>query len=238
MKLLKKIFVLFQNFLWIYGLLNGVAASFELSPFLRKIKKINTLIDIGSNKGQFILLCLKFFPSLTIYSIEPIKEILERQRNFFKFRKSIFFFNFGIGNKNKNLNFYITERMDSSSFLTINKSDNFNKNYSVKEKRSIKIRQLDQILKNKILIKPTLIKIDVQGYELEVLKSAKKILSKTDFILLEVSKNKMYNKQPLEREIINFLKKKNFIIKKKSNWIKIKNTKFMQRDILFKRKIN
>ncbi len=92
MKLLKKIFVLFQNFLWIYGLLNGVAASFELSPFLRKIKKINTLIDIGSNKGQFILLCLKFFPSLTIYSIEPIKEILERQRNFFKFRKSIFFF--------------------------------------------------------------------------------------------------------------------------------------------------
>ncbi len=128
--------------------------------------------------------------------------------------------------------------MDSSSFLTINKSDNFNKNYSVKEKRSIKIRQLDQILKNKILIKPTLIKIDVQGYELEVLKSAKKILSKTDFILLEVSKNKMYNKQPLEREIINFLKKKNFIIKKKSNWIKIKNTKFMQRDILFKRKIN
>ena len=128
--------------------------------------------------------------------------------------------------------------MDSSSFLTINKSDNFNKNYSVKEKRSIKIRQLDQILKNKILIKPTLIKIDVQGYELEVLKSAKKILSKTDFILLEVSKNKMYNKQPLEREIINFLKKKNFIIKKKSKWIKIKNTKFMQRDILFKRKIN
>ena len=71
-----------------------------------------------------------------------------------------------------------------------------------------------------------------------MLKSAKKILSKTDFILLEVSKNKMYNKQPLEREIINFLKKKNFIIKKKSNWIKIKNTKFMQRDILFKRKIN
>ena len=53
MKILKKIFILLQSKLWFYGLLNGVAANIELKNFLKKINSINTLVDIGSNKGQF-----------------------------------------------------------------------------------------------------------------------------------------------------------------------------------------
>ena len=235
MKFLKKIFILSQSFLWIYGLFRGVAANIELLPLIKKIKKINTIIDIGSNKGQFVLLCFKYFPKAITYSFEPIKELVKKQKNFLHFKKKIFFFNCGIGSKNKDLNFLITKRTDSSSFLTINKLNNYNNDYFVKEKRNIKIRKLDQILKNKKLKKPILVKIDVQGYELEVLKGAKKILSNIDFLLLEVSKNRMYNKQATEKEITNFLKNKKFKISKSLEWSKIKNTKFMQRDILFKR---
>ena len=238
MKFIKKIFILFQNFLWCYGLFKGVAANIELLPFIKKIKNINTLIDVGSNKGQFVLLCIKFFPNLLIYSFEPIKEALIRQKNLLNFKNNIYFYNTGIGNKNKIINFFITNRADSSSFLTINKSKNYNKNYYVKEKRKIKIQKLDQILNNKKLIKPVLIKIDVQGFELEVLKGSKKTLPNIDYLLLEVSKNQMYNKQAIELEIINFLKKEKFIIMESSKWKKINNTEFMQRDILFKRKIN
>lgn len=236
MKFLKKIFILSQNFLWIYGLFKGVAANIELLPLLKKIKKINTLIDIGSNKGQFILLCLKFFPNPTVYSFEPIKEIFEKQKNFFEFKKKIYAFNFGIGNKNKNLNFFITKRKDSSSFLTYNGSSRHNRDYLLTEKRNIKIRKLDQVLKNKNLIKPILIKIDVQGYELEVLKGSREILSKIDYLLIEVSKNRMYNNQATEKEIVTFLKNKKFTMLKSLKWMKIKNTQYMQRDILFKKK--
>lgn len=236
MRFLRKIFILSQNFLWIYGLFKGVAANIELLPLIKKIKKINTLIDVGSNQGQFILLCLKFFPNPTVYSFEPIKEIFERQKNFFKFKKNFFIFNFGIGNENKNLNFFITNRKDSSSFLTYNGSSHYNRDYLLTEKRNIKIRKLDQVLKNKNLIRPILIKIDVQGYELEVLKGSKKILSKIDYLLVEVSKNRMYNNQATEREIVTFLKKKKFTIIKSSKSMRIKNTQFIQRDILFKRK--
>ncbi len=79
-------------------------------------------------------------------------------------------------------------------------------------------------------------KIDVQGYELEVLKGASKILTKIDYLLLEVSKNQMYKTQPLENEIIKFLKVKRFIILDKGKWSRIVNTNFYQRDILLKRK--
>tara|TARA_S200000501_G_scaffold209740_1_gene197063 strand:+ start:1797 stop:2513 length:717 start_codon:yes stop_codon:yes gene_type:complete len=238
MRFIKKISILFQNFLWCYGVFKGVAANIELLPFIKKIKKINTLIDVGSNKGQFILLCIKFFPNLLIYSFEPIKEALIKQKNLLSFKNNIYFYNTGIGNKKKKINFFITNRVDSSSFLTINKSKNYNKNYYVKEKRKIKIQKLDQILNNKKLIKPVLIKIDVQGFELEVLKGSKKTLPNIDYLLLEVSKNQMYNKQAIEIEIINFLKKEKFRIMVSSKWKRINNTEFMQRDILFKRKIN
>ena len=238
MRFIKKISILFQNFLWCYGVFKGVAANIELLPFIKKIKNINTLIDVGSNKGQFILLCIKFFPNLLIYSFEPIKEALIKQKNLLSFKNNIYFYNTGIGNKKKKINFFITNRVDSSSFLTINKSKNYNKNYYVKEKRKIKIQKLDQILNNKKLIKPVLIKIDVQGFELEVLKGSKKTLPNIDYLLLEVSKNQMYNKQAIEIEIINFLKKEKFRIMVSSKWKRINNTEFMQRDILFKRKIN
>ena len=79
MKILKKIFILLQSKVWFYGLLNGVAANIELKNFLKKINSINTLVDIGSNKGQFILLLERYFPNLKVYSFEPIKEILNKQ---------------------------------------------------------------------------------------------------------------------------------------------------------------
>ena len=101
MRFIKKISILFQNFLWCYGVFKGVAANIELLPFIKKIKKINTLIDVGSNKGQFILLCIKFFPNLLIYSFEPIKEALIKQKNLLSFKNNIYFYNTGIGNKKK-----------------------------------------------------------------------------------------------------------------------------------------
>ena len=234
MRFLKKILILSKSLLWLFGLSKGVAANIELLPFLKKVKNINTLIDIGSNKGQFIILCQKFFPNLTVYSFEPIKEILERQKKFLNFKKNIYFFNFEIGNKNKTLKFFITQRKDSSSFLTVNKHKNYNKNYSIYERRNIRIKKLDEILKNKKLANPILIKIDVQGYELEVLKGSKKILSRIDYLLLEVSKSRMYSNQPVEKEIVNFLTKKKYKILKKGLWSRINKTSFYQRDILFK----
>ena len=90
MRLIKKILKLSQSSLWFYGLLNGVAANIELLPLVYKIKNLNTIIDVGSNKGQFILLILKFFPKIKIYSFEPIKELLERQKNLFNFRRNIY----------------------------------------------------------------------------------------------------------------------------------------------------
>ena len=106
----------------------------------------------------------------------------------------------------------------------------------IKEKRNIKISTLDSILLNEKISRPILIKMDVQGYELEVLKGSNDLLKKTDYLLLEVSENEMYQNQPTEKIIIKYLKDLNFNIFKANEWLNIKNTNFNQRDVLFYKK--
>jgi hypothetical protein len=59
---------------------------------------------------------------------------------------------------------------------------------------------------------PNICKIDVQGFEIEVLKGAKKILGKTDIFILEASLFRFSPNQPLLHEIIDFMVKQGYVI--------------------------
>jgi len=181
------------------------------------------------------ILIEKMFPGRTAYSFEPIKEMMDKQKKFFSFKKNIYFYNFALGSEASLKNFFITLRKDSSSFLKINEVNNQNKNYNIKENRPIQINTLDDCFENKNIKQPILIKIDVQGYELEVLKGSELMLKQTEYILLEVTESEMYKTQATEELIIKFLKKFNFRVMKTSKWNFIKKTNFKQRDILFKK---
>ena len=54
------------------------------------------------------------------------------------------------------------------------------------------------------------IKLDVQGYELEILKGMTSILNKVEFVLLEVSLIEINIGTPLLFEVIQFMEEKNF----------------------------
>jgi hypothetical protein len=59
---------------------------------------------------------------------------------------------------------------------------------------------------------PYLLKIDTQGYEMEVLKGSKNILNIVSYLLVEVSLVELYQGQKLLKDILDFLSKKNFKI--------------------------
>jgi FkbM family methyltransferase len=234
---INKLLKLFLNNVSRKGILNNIAASIELENLVKDLD-FKTVFDIGSNKGQFILLIEKLFKDKIFYSFEPIREILEKQKNFFKNKENFFFYNLGIGEKSETKKFYITNRRDSSSFLKVEHRIKGNKDYQIEEEREINIKSLDEIFNQKILLEPILMKIDVQGFELEVLKGSSNILRKIKYIIIEVSNSEIYSKQPLSNEIIEYLNLKNFqVFKKNSITTKIPKSKFLQVDILFKNKL-
>ena len=75
-------------------------------------------------------------------------------------------------------------------------------------------------------------KLDVQGYEFEVLKGAENLLDYIDYVITEVSFMEVYENQTSANKLIKFLKSKSFEIIDKCNLSKIEG-KLFQEDILF-----
>ena len=104
--------------------------------------------------------------------------------------------------------------------------------YKTKKIVKISIKRLDEIIKKKEIKRPSIMKLDVQGYELEVLKGSKKILKNIDFIITEIFFKKIYKNQVNRKRLFKFLNNNNFKSKKMLNISKV-NNKLFQTDILF-----
>ena len=86
------------------------------------------------------------------------------------------------------------------------------------------------------LEKNVIVKLDVQGFELEVLKGAKKLLNKIDYIITEMSYQNIYKNQVVRSDLKLFLKKNNFVKVKNINITKF-DKKLFQSDALFRKKL-
>ena len=105
------------------------------------------------------------------------------------------------------------------------KTDFEGKNFIPEQKYNIYGTTIDHLIETQTLKCPNYIKLDVDGIEHKILKSAKKILMNNDLksILVEVNEN--YKNQHLE--VIKIMNENQFkLISKKQNILEVKNTKF------------
>ncbi len=69
-------------------------------------------------------------------------------------------------------------------------------------RRTVDVTTVDQLFESQGCAAPVLLKADVQGYELEVLKGASRCLESTEMLILELSFRVIYADGPLADEII------------------------------------
>lgn len=169
------------------------------------------ILDIGANKGQFAAKARGLFPEAMIYSFEPIPEVFDCLAARFKDDSKFRAFNFGLGSENAQLDFFQNDFSDSSSILKMNDvhRTNFPKTQGEKE-ISVSVRTLDGIA-NEIQIQgPLLIKIDVQGYEEQVILGGELTIGKAAVVIVEVSFVELYEGQVLFDQIYYRLKRLGF----------------------------
>jgi len=225
-----KIFFTFDLKL-INGLFNGVAAGIEHKKLFNNLNNLNTIIDIGSNKGQFALISRYFYKKAKIYSFDPLPDVKKTYTKVLK--NNCLFFNCAIGPQKKRTFLNISKKNDSSSILEITKNQNkIFKNTECVGKLSIKMKKLSDCLDLKDLKLNCLLKIDVQGFELDTLKGCQLFLKKIKYIYIECSSIEFYKNQSLFKEVKKFLYLKDFKIKKKFN-PEFYNNKLVQADYLF-----
>lgn len=162
-----------------------------------------TFIDIGASYGDFICLVKEHKKNVEIFGFEPILSVFYSLQNRYREVDQISLYNLALGDFDGYVDFNVNEYSYSSSILPIGdihvKEFPFTKNYKTSE---VKITSLDNVLRNKNLEKPLLIKVDVQGYEGRVILGGKKTFSQADIVIIELSFCELYLGQPLF-EIIN-----------------------------------
>ena len=78
------------------------------------------------------------------------------------------------------------------------------------EQEKIFVKVLDEIANDLELKKKVMMKLDVQGFELNVLRGSENTLKNVDIILIETSFYELYKNQPLFKDIFDFLSDRGF----------------------------
>jgi len=231
---LNKIFGLLKVPYFTKNILQGVAASTEHLPILYNLHNIKTIIDIGANKGQFTLAARYVFPKAKIISFEPLAHPAKKFNQLFKNDNNIVLHRSAIGTEKKTLAMHVSKREDSSSLLPIGaKQSSIFPGTDESHTENIMVSPLNRFISSSDLNLTTLLKIDVQGYELNVLNGCIDLIDKFDYIYVECSFIELYEGQALADEVINYLAEYSFKPKGVYNTFYDKHGTAVQTDILF-----
>ena len=166
------------------------------------LKENLMIFDVGAHKGQTSSHLYKLFPHSIIHAFEPSPYLFaEIEKNISK-RKNIRCHNFALGEANE------------KAFLTKPDSDLCGQVVKAQENNStsISIRRLDEFCLDENISAIDLLKIDVEGNELSVLKGTSGMLERNAIraIFLECDFNKEDKQHSYFFDIFDFLSKENF----------------------------
>lgn len=210
--------------------------SFEHRDLLLSLGPMNTVVDVGANTGQFAMISLLSYPNAHIHSFEPLKRPADTFRQVLAHEPRVTLRQFALGSTPSRASMHVTARDDSSSLLQPGLQTEIFAGTNEVRTEEIEVMRLTDVLSQDKIQKPALLKIDVQGFEAEVLKGCEAVLHLFDWIYCEVSFVELYNGQALAGEIVDWLNKRGFTLAGAETDQEMKrNGRSVQADLLFAR---
>ena len=194
-----------------------------------------TVVDIGANRGQFALVARRSFPDARIISFEPLPQPARQFRAVFSHDSRVELHECAIAPKHGCAPLHISKRDDSSSLLPIGalQSHIFPGTQEIGT-ATVAVAPLDEYVTDKDLDAPALLKLDVQGFELQALQGCERLLSRFAFVYVECSYIELYAGQALADEVIAWLHDRGFSHAGTYNLQRDSRGNAVQGDFLFK----
>ena len=198
----------------------GVFHHRRICKFLINLN-IEKVIDVGAHKGEFLEQILKLDKIVAFYAFEPQANIFDELFKKFSENKRVKLYNFAMDKETTKKKLRINKFSMTSSLAEINDSSLYLKfknlltftKSNFKDECVVQTNTIDKIFES-INLEKTLLKIDVEGFEINVLKGSRIKLNEIPFILLENQFGAHYKNNNF-KDIIKLLSEQNFKICKK-----------------------
>lgn len=180
--------------------LHGVYEDFILSLILNYLPKDGVFLDIGTNIGQHALFAAKYLNGQGhVYAFEPVPHLFKQFTDSLKIGefKNITAYDFALGNVESEGKIYTNkENAGKSSLVNAEQPD---------QVLSVGIKKLDDVISTDT--KVDMIKIDVEGYEYEVLSGGKDLIfNSKPVIILEFSPSfYKFKNSDISAKLLDFL---------------------------------
>jgi len=183
----------------------------DLKSLCKSIDLIHpTFIDGGAHNGSTILkLREEGFIDSVIYAFEPIPHAAQALKALGDSNVTVF--SKALSNTDGTVIFNVNKKAVTSSMFEPDMAKVYHPTLTdLSEKISVPTVQIDTLVKNKEMNQPDIIKLDLQGAELQALKGSIETMKHVKIIYTEVEFVKLYKEQPLFHDITLFLEKNNF----------------------------
>jgi FkbM family methyltransferase len=172
----------------------------------------HTIFDVGSNRGTITAKYLSMYNDANIFAFDPIEHF---SKEYLKFGSKVKFHNLAFSDVKGMFEFNINQSVDTSSLLSSTKiGANSDDKCSTVNQIKISTTTIDAFCEENNLKNIDILKLDVQGSELAILKGAEKLLNtkRIKLIYTEAYFKQQYLSQPLFYEIGGYLKEQGYYL--------------------------
>jgi len=195
---------------------------------------LDTVVDIGANRGQFALCIRRLYPHAQIFSFEPLRKPARAWMRNFGADPRAQLFNKAIAMQAGPATMHVSRWDVSSSLLPFAQAQH--DNFPLTEEASrevVETTTLDACIEEHLIQDSALLKLDVQGFELSALRGCGLLLDRFRHVYVEASFIELYVGQALATEVIEFLFGRGFHLVCVANLSYGASSRPIQADFLF-----
>jgi FkbM family methyltransferase len=200
--------------------------------------KPRAVIDVGANVGQFSVAMAKVFPDADIVSFEPNPEAFEPLERATR-GLAVECVPCGVGSCAGRLDLHVNASSGMSSFLQFSaKHRSLYPSVVDGAGLAVEVTTLDSYFDKRRLAQPLLIKLDVQGFDAEVLRGGARVLEAATWVILELSFEAMYDGETSFGEMLELMSSLGWRMLRPIDFLVHPSTReILQIDALFVKKI-
>jgi FkbM family methyltransferase len=213
-----------------------VAASTEHDRIIAGLA-LDTVVDIGANRGQFALCVRRHYPQAQIFSFEPLRKPAITYQKAFAGDSRAKLFNTAIAAAAGSAAMHVSRWDVSSSLLPIAKAQHDNFPFTEEARQeTVALAPLSACIDRSALTGTSMLKLDVQGFELTALEGCADLLDCFQYVYVEASFVELYVGQAMASEVVGWLLNRGFSLMCVANLEMGQSQRPIQADFLFSRR--